>query len=277
MLKVEHGNLGGIHIKVLFIGDIVGSVGRKAIQHNLPELKRKHNPHIIIANGENAASGRGITAPIVKDLFDLGVHGITMGNHTWDNKEIFDFIDDEPRMIRPANFPPDTPGRGHTIIKANGKELGIVNLQGRTFLPPIDCPFRAADDIVDSMRKKVKHILVDFHAEATSEKIAMGWHLDGRASIVVGTHTHVQSNDDIILPQGTAYMTDVGMVGPREGILGMEREAVLRKFKTQLPVRFQVDTGKWHFHAVVVELNDQTGRAERIQKIRLREDEWTME
>ncbi|CAM2887729.1 TIGR00282 family metallophosphoesterase [Paenibacillus sediminis] len=242
----------------------------------MPHLKSKFNPHIIIANGENAASGRGITAAIAKEFFDWGIHGITMGNHTWDNKDIFEFIDDEPRLIRPANFPEGTPGLGSTVIKANGKELGIVNLQGRTFLPPIDDPFRKADEIVDQMKKKVKCILVDFHAEATSEKIAMGWHLDGRASMVVGTHTHVQSNDDILLPGRTAYITDVGMVGSREGILGMEREAVLRKFKTQLPVRFQVDNGKWQFHAVFVDIDDATGEAKHIEKIRLLEDEWVI-
>lgn len=263
-------------MKVLFIGDIVGNTGRKALKDTLPKLKSQFNPDIIIANGENAAAGRGITAAIAREFFDWGIHGLTMGNHTWDNKEIFEFIDDEPRMIRPANYPPGTPGRGYTVVKNGSKELAIVNLMGRTFLPAIDCPFRAADEIVDMLRKKHKHILVDFHAEATSEKIAMGWHLDGRASVVVGTHTHVQSNDDVVLPAGTAFITDVGMVGSREGILGMEREAVLRKFITQLPVRFQVDNGKWHFHAVVVDLDNQTGMAKKIQKIRLLEDEWTM-
>lgn len=243
----------------------------------MPRLKSKYNPHIIIANGENAAAGRGITAKIAREFFEMGIHGLTMGNHTWDNKEIFDFIDDEPRMIRPANYPEGTPGRGYTIIQAGGKELALVNLMGRTFLPAIEDPFRYADEIVDELRKKYKHILVDFHAEATSEKIAMGWHLDGRASLVVGTHTHVQSNDDIILPQGTAYLTDAGMVGSREGVLGMQREAVLQKFITQLPVRFQVCEGKWQFHAVVVDLDDQTGRAKKIEKIRLLEDEWIMD
>ncbi|NMO96240.1 TIGR00282 family metallophosphoesterase [Paenibacillus lemnae] len=266
-----------IGINIIFIGDIVGSTGRKALRAVLPALKSKYNPHIIIANGENAASGRGITSAIANEFFNWGVHGITMGNHTWDNREIFEFIDDEPRMIRPANFPPGTPGRGHTVIKANGKELAIVNLQGRTFLPAIDCPFRAADEIVDGLRKKHKHILVDFHAEATSEKIAMGWHMDGRASIVVGTHTHVQSNDDTILPEGTAYLTDTGMVGSKEGILGMQRDSVLYKFKTQLPARFQVDEGKWHFHAVFVQLDDDTGIAKKIEKIRRYEDEWQMD
>ncbi|MDU4696234.1 MULTISPECIES: TIGR00282 family metallophosphoesterase [Paenibacillus] len=264
-------------MKVLFIGDIVGNTGRKALKATLPHLKSKYNPHIIIANGENAAAGRGINANIAKEFFDQGIHGLTMGNHTWDNKEIFDFIDDEPRMVRPANYPPGTPGRGVTVIKAGGKELAVVNLMGRTFLPAIDDPFRAADEIIGQLSKKHKCILVDFHAEATSEKIAMGWHLDGRASLVVGTHTHVQSNDDTILPQGTAYLTDAGMVGSREGILGMERTAVLRKFTTQLPVRFQVCEGKWHFHAVIVDVDESTGKAQKIQKIRLLEDEWLMD
>lgn len=247
------------------------------MKESLPHLKSKYNPHIIIANGENAAGGRGITGAIAREFFDWGIHGLTMGNHTWDNKEIFDFIDDEPRMVRPANFPPGTPGWGHTVIKANGKELAVVNLMGRTFLPAIDDPFRVADEILEDLSKKYKHILVDFHAEATSEKIAMGWYLDGRASLVVGTHTHVQSNDDTILPQGTAYLTDAGMVGSREGVLGMQRDAVLRKFTTQLPVRFQVCEGKWQFHAVYVDLDDATGRAKKIQKIRLLEDEWIMD
>lgn len=264
-------------IKLLFIGDIVGSTGRKAVRESLPRLKSKYSPHIIIANGENAASGRGITEKIAKEFFDLGIHGLTMGNHTWDNKEIFDFIDREPRMVRPANFPPGTPGIGHTVIKGNGKELAVVNLMGRTFLPAIDDPFRVADDILAELSKKHKCIMVDFHAEATSEKIAMGWYLDGRTSFVVGTHTHVQSNDDIILPQGTAYLTDSGMVGSREGVLGMERSAVIRKFTTQLPVRFQVCEGKWHFHAVFVEIDEATGKAKKIEKIKMLEDEWFMD
>ncbi|MDQ0059739.1 TIGR00282 family metallophosphoesterase [Paenibacillus harenae] len=261
---------------VLFIGDIVGNVGRSALKRVLPALKSKYNPHIIIVNGENAAAGRGITANIAKEFFEWGVHGITMGNHTWDNKDLFEWIDDEPRLVRPANFHESAPGQGMAFIKANGKQLAIINLQGRTFLPPIDCPFNKADELVEQAGQKTNNILVDFHAEATSEKIAMGWHLDGRASIVVGTHTHVQTNDDTILPGGTAYLTDVGMVGPKEGVLGMERNAVLHKFITQMPVRFVVDEGKWHLHAVSVQLDDTTGKATRMQKIRLTEDEWLL-
>lgn len=236
-------------------------------------LKDKFHPDIIIANGENAAGGKGITAPIAQELFQAGVHGITLGNHAWDQKSIFDFIDDEERMVRPANYPDDTPGRGHTVIKANGKELVIVNLQGRTFLPPLLCPFRKMDDLLAELKKKHKHILVDFHAEATSEKIALGWYLDGRVSAVLGTHTHVQTHDERVLPQGTAYITDVGMVGPSEGVLGIEKKLVLQKFLSQLPVRFTVDEGAWHFHGVFMEFDDATGSAKTIRLIRQYEED----
>lgn len=264
-------------MKVMFIGDIVGNPGRRALKQLLPSLKKKHNPHIIITNAENAAGGRGITSAIMKEFIEWGVHGFTMGNHTWDNKDIFEWIDKEKRMVRPANFPLGTPGQGYAVIKANGKELVIVNVQGRTFLPAIDCPFHKTDEIIASLGPKPRAILVDFHAEATSEKIAMGWHLDSRVSLVVGTHTHVQTNDDTILPGGTAYLTDVGMVGSKEGVLGMERRAVLQKFKMQLPVRLVVDEGKWQFHGLVVEIDEMTGKAIKLEKIRLYEDEWIMD
>jgi metallophosphoesterase (TIGR00282 family) len=258
----------------VFIGDIVGNVGREAVKRLLPWLKDKYQPHIVIANGENAAGGRGINAAITRELFEWGVHGITMGNHTWDNRDIFEFIDNEPRMVRPANLPPGTPGIGSTIVKVGNKELAIVNLIGRTFLPPADCPFRTADDILDGLRRKVRCILVDFHAEATSEKIAMGWHLDGRASLVVGTHTHVQTNDDRILPEGTAYVTDAGMTGPRDGVLGMDRATVIRRFVTGLPARFQVAESKWILSGVFVDIDEATGKAVKVQTIRVDEDSW---
>ncbi|WNR46720.1 TIGR00282 family metallophosphoesterase [Paenibacillus roseipurpureus] len=264
-------------MKIVFIGDIVGSVGRKALKHIMPRLKQLHPNAVFIANGENAAAGKGITAAIAKEIYEMGIQAITMGNHTWDQKEIFDWIDRDEKMVRPANFPPGTPGQGHTVIKVKDQEILIINLQGRTFLPPIDCPFRKVDEILENTKKKHKFVFVDFHAEATSEKIAMGWHLDGKVSAVVGTHTHVQTNDNRVLPQGTAYVTDVGMVGPRDGILGVERNAVLQKFKTQLPVRFVTDEGKWHFHAVVIELNDATGLAKSIHLIRYDEDQVFMD
>lgn len=243
----------------------------------VPKLKLKYANAVFIANGENAAAGRGITSQITKELYQLGIHGITLGNHTWDQKEIFDFIDDEVQMVRPANFPEGAPGRGYTVLKVRNQEILLINLQGRTFLPPIDCPFRKVDEILEAAKGKYKHIFVDFHAETTSEKIAMGWHLDGRVSAVVGTHTHVQTNDNRVLPQGTAYVTDVGMVGPRDGVLGMERTAVLRKFTTQLPVRFIVDEGQWHFHATVIDLDDTTGKASKIELIRINEEDLLFE
>lgn len=265
-------------IKVLFIGDIVGNVGRKAVQTYLPILKQKYNPHIVIANGENAAGGRGLTSAVAQALFEAGIHGLTLGNHAWDQKEIFDFIDNDERIVRPANYPKDTPGRGFSVIRANGKELVIVNLQGRTFLPPLECPFRKMDQLLnDEIKKKHKCVLVDFHAEATSEKIAMGWYLDGKVSVLLGTHTHVQTHDERILPNGTAYVTDVGMTGSSEGVLGMERQPVLQKFLTQLPVRFTVDDGKWHFHAVLIEIDEDSGRAKSIRLIRQYEDQLMFE
>lgn len=237
----------------------------------LPELKQKHHPDFIVANGENAASGRGITEKIANELFETGIDGLTMGNHTWDNKDIFNFIDQEDRMIRPANFPKGTPGKGYTVLKKNKKQLVIVNLQGRTFLPPLECPFTVAEKIIEEVKPKNTCILVDFHAEATSEKLAMGWHLDGKVSVLLGTHTHVQTHDETILPEGTAYVTDVGMVGPSEGILGVDREAVLRKFKTQMPVRFTPAKGLWQFHAVMVNIDEQSGKATNIELIRIYE------
>jgi 2',3'-cyclic-nucleotide 2'-phosphodiesterase len=262
-------------MKIMFIGDVVGSVGRKALKARLTSLKAKYNPTFLIVNGENSAGGRGITASIAKEIYDQGAHAITLGNHAWDNKEVFEFIDQEPRLVRPANYPEGTPGIGYTTIKSGNHELAVVNLQGRTFLPPLDCPFRKMDSILSKL--KTKHVFVDFHAEATSEKIAMGWYLDGRVSAIVGTHTHVQTHDEQILPQGTAYVTDVGMTGSREGVLGMERTSVLKKFMTSLPVRFVADEGKWQLHGVLIETNDQTGRATSIRLIRHFEDEFVME
>lgn len=255
-------------MRLLFIGDIVGRPGREMLERSLPRLKQEYHPNIIIVNGENASGGKGISNKVVRFLFEQGVNGITLGNHTWDNKEIFEFIDDETKVIRPANFPEGTPGRGFTYIRYNDIEIGLVNLMGRTFLPPIDCPFRAADRIIEEMRKRTKIIFVDFHTEATSENLAMGWYLDGRVSAVVGTHTHVQTADERILPAGTAYITDVGMTGPMNGILGVNREAVIKKFMTQLPVRFEVATDdRQQLNAVVIDINKSTGNAEKIVRI----------
>lgn len=256
-------------MKLLFIGDIVGSPGRQIVKDYLPRLKRKYQPTFIVANGENAANGKGITEKIVKELFAAGVQAITLGNHTWDNKEIFDFIDQEQRVIRPANFPKGTPGKGITYIKQPEGELAIINLQGRTFLPPLDCPFSVADQLVEQARQRTKYIFVDFHAEVTSEKQALSWYLDGRISGLIGTHTHVQTGDERVLPQGTAYLTDVGMCGPSDGILGMDRETVIKKFRTQLPVRFEVADGPTQLNAALITLDHASGKAVKIERIRI--------
>jgi 2',3'-cyclic-nucleotide 2'-phosphodiesterase len=259
-------------MRVLMIGDIVGRPGLSTLYHFLPRLKRSFQPDVVVANGENAADdGRGITRGIAREMFGAGVDCITLGNHTWDKREIFDFIDQEARMVRPANFPEGTPGQGYTVVPSPRGELAVVNLMGRSFLSTLDCPFREADAILKTL--KGKPVLVDFHAETTSEKQALAWYLDGRVSAVIGTHTHVQTGDERILPQGTAYLSDVGMVGPYDSILGMEKESVVKRFVTQLPVRFEVSGGRTQFNAVLLDFHRTSGLAENIQRIRIDDDQ----
>lgn len=257
---------------ILFVGDVVGSPGRQMVKEYLPKLKKKYSPHFTIINGENAAHGKGITEGIYRSFIEGGADVITMGNHTWNKKEIFDFIDDAKQLIRPANFPTGNPGKGIAYVKSAGKELAVINLQGRTFLPPIDCPFQKADELIEEAKKRTPYIFVDFHAEATSEKLAMGWYLDGRAQAVVGTHTHVQTADNRVLPEGTAFITDVGMTGPYNGILGVERETIIKRFKTGLPGRFEVAEGPTSLSAVVIQINDQTKKAVKIERILINDD-----
>ncbi|BBU39746.1 TIGR00282 family metallophosphoesterase [Aeribacillus sp. FSL K6-1121] len=259
-------------MKVLFVGDVVGAKGREMVEQYLPKLKKKYNPEVTIVNGENSAHGKGITVKIYQKLLSLGVQAVTMGNHTWDKKEIFEFIDEAKALVRPANFPEGTPGKGIVYVEADGKELAVINLQGRTFLPAIDCPFRKADELIQEAKKRTPYIFVDFHAEATSEKQAMGWYLDGKVSAVVGTHTHVQTADERILDKGTAFITDVGMTGPYDGILGVDREAVLKKFLTNLPVRFEINEGRGQLNAVLVEIEEGTGKAKSIKRILINDD-----
>lgn len=260
-------------LRVLFLGDIVGSPGRDLIENNLTKLKDKYRPHIIIANGENAAGGRGINEKILKQLFQLGINIITMGNHTWDQKEIYEFIDDYKHFIRPANYPAMTPGKGYTIFHFNSYKLAVINVQGRTYLPPLDCPFTKTMELIETIKKETPNIIVDFHAEATSEKQAMGWLLDGKVTAVIGTHTHVQTGDERIFPKGTAYITDVGMVGPYDGILGMKREQVIDKFITHLPQRFEVDASdRWQINGVIIDINPDTGFSLNIERIRFDSD-----
>ncbi|QHS22319.1 TIGR00282 family metallophosphoesterase [Virgibacillus sp. MSP4-1] len=260
-------------MKILFIGDVVGSPGREMLKENLPHLKKQYHPDVTIVNGENAAHGKGITEKIYRQMKEWGANVITLGNHAWDKKDIFEFIDDVDDMVRPANFPPDTPGKGMTFYKAGNKEIAVINAQGRTFLPPIEDPFRIVDELVKEAKKRTPYIFVDFHAEATSEKQAIGWFLDGRVGGVAGTHTHVQTADNRILPKGTAYITDAGMTGPYNGILGMDKDSVLRRFHTALPVRFEVaEDGPTQLSGVFVELNKEHGMARRIERILINND-----
>ncbi|MCL6570327.1 MAG: TIGR00282 family metallophosphoesterase [Bacillus sp. (in: Bacteria)] len=260
-------------MNLLFIGDVVGSPGRDMVKEYLPKLKETYRPHLTIINGENAAGGKGITEKIYREFLGLGAQAITLGNHTWDNREIFEFIDTAKNMVRPANFPEGTPGKGMAFFKVNDLEVAVINLQGRTFMAPLDCPFKKADELVEIARERTPFIFVDFHAEVTSEKQAMGWYLDGRVSAVVGTHTHVQTADSRVLHGGTGYLSDVGMTGPYDGILGVERDAVLKRFLTSMPVRFEVTTGgRNQLSAVSIELDRKTGFTKKITPILINDD-----
>lgn len=260
-------------MRIIFIGDVVGSLGRETITTYLPKLKKKYHPQVTIVNGENAASGRGITEKIYKKFLQDGVDVVTLGNHAWDNRDIFEFITDAKKMVRPANFPKETPGLGCVYVKVNTSELAVINLQARTFMTAIDDPFQVMDQLLAEVRQRTPNIFVDFHGETTSEKQAMGWYLDGRVSAVIGTHTHVQTNDARILPKGTAYLSDVGMTGPYDGILGMKKEAVIEKFMTALPRRFEVvETGRNLLSGCLIDIDDQTGKTRHLELIQISED-----
>ncbi|WP_335872868.1 TIGR00282 family metallophosphoesterase [Bacillus sp. 2205SS5-2] len=260
-------------MQLLFIGDVVGSPGREMIETYLPKLKEKYRPHFTIVNGENAAGGRGITDKIYRKFLESGANVVTLGNHAWDNREIYDFIDGAKSLVRPANFPYGAPGQGLVFQKFNALEIAVINLQARTFMPALDCPFQVADELIEEAQKRTNIIFVDFHGEATSEKQAMGWYLDGRVTAVIGTHTHVQTADERILPSGTAYLSDVGMTGPYDGILGMEREAVIGRFLSSLPTRFEVPKeGRTQLSACLIDINEKTGNAKKIQRILINDD-----
>lgn len=256
-------------MKILFIGDVVGQPGREMLSRQVARLKAKYSPTFMLVNGENAANGRGITKKIYNQFLELGFHGVTMGNHTWDNRDIFEWIDDSDRIVRPANYPEGTPGRGLMVLKQGNKKIAVINVMGTVFMPSLACPFRTVDALIEEVKHEVDAIFVDVHAEATSEKIAIGYYLDGRVQAVVGTHTHVQTADERVLPNGTAYITDVGMTGPLDGVLGMDADVVVRKFLTQLPVRFEVATGREQLNGVLVTIDDQTKRATKIERIHL--------
>ncbi|HHV78212.1 MAG TPA: TIGR00282 family metallophosphoesterase [Firmicutes bacterium] len=255
-------------MKILFVGDIVGRPGRACAKQVLSEMRSKHNYDLTIANAENAAGGNGLTSQVCRELFDMGLDVLTLGNHAWDKKEIFQFIDNEPGLVRPLNYPPEVPGQGMVVVHTAKAPVAVINACGRVFNPTLlECPFRALERAIHSVRKETNHIIVDFHAEATSEKVAMGWFLDGKVSAVLGTHTHVQTADDRILPGGTAYITDAGMTGPRDSVIGISTDLVLKRFLSQLPVRFEVARGATQFCAVEIEIDDDTGHAVSIRRI----------
>ena len=253
---------------LLFIGDIFASVGRALVGRHLPEIVAAERADIVIANGENAAGGFGITPQLAEELINYGVDVITSGNHVWDKKEIYDYLPRQQRLLRPANYPPGLPGCGMLVREArNGVPVAILNLQGRALMSAIDCPFRKADELLASLPASITVRFVDFHAELTSEKTAMGWYLDGRVSAVVGTHTHIPTADTRILPGGTAYQTDAGMTGPYHGIIGVDKDIILQKFLTQLPVRMEAAKHGAELHGVIVEVDETTGKATAIRRI----------
>lgn len=255
-------------MKILFIGDIVGSPGRKAIKELIPKIKKKEKIEFVIANGENAAGGSGITPRLAEELFDSGVDVLTSGDHIWKKKEIFELLDSQDNILRPANYPPGVYGTGASVVKAkNNTQVGIINLVGRVFMEAVECPFRKASEEIETLKKKTKIIIVDIHAEATSEKIALGWYLDGQVSAIIGTHTHVQTADEKILPQGTAYITDAGMTGPHDSVIGRNKEHILARFLTQLPTRFEMAEDDIQLNGVIVDVDPKTGKASSITRI----------
>jgi metallophosphoesterase (TIGR00282 family) len=259
------------YVKLLFVGDIVGGSGRRALAAVLPRIREEHAPDFVIVNAENSAGGLGITERVAVELFDLGVDGITLGNHSFRHRDVYDFLDRDSRIVRPGNYPRSAPGRGHTVIDRDGARLGLVNLLGNVSLEAARSPFAEADALLAELKDKTDFALVDFHAEVTSEKIAMGWHLDGRVTACVGTHTHVPTADARVLPEGTAYITDVGMTGPRGGVIGVRREQALERFLTMLPVRFETSDDDPWLNAVLIEAADD-GRATAIEQILLPAD-----
>ena len=256
-------------MRILFIGDIVGSPGREMVAKHLAEIVARERADLVIINGENSAAGFGITPKIADELLALGADVITGGNHSWDKKEIQEYIPNEPRLLRPANFP-KSPGRGLYVgTSRGGIRYAVLNLQGRVFMTQLDCPFRTADAELAKIPSDVKVIFVDMHAEATSEKQAMGWYLDGRVSVVVGTHTHVATADERVLPNGTAFITDVGMTGAHESVIGMDRGAMVKRFLDSMPTKFEVAIGDVRINGILADVDESTGRARSIARVRV--------
>jgi hypothetical protein len=258
-------------MKVLFIGDIVGKIGRNATKALIPTVATRYKIDLVVANGENAAGGFGITDKIVTELLNCGVNIITTGNHIWDKKEFIPQISKEDRVLRPLNYPPGVPGFGSLLYSLrNGIKVAVINLSGRVFMSPIDCPFRVGKEEIQRLSSETKIMIIDFHAEATSEKIAFGYYVDGKVSAVVGTHTHVQTADEKILPGGTAYITDVGMTGPGDSVIGIEKGQIIERFLTSMPMRFETAKGEGIFSALVIEIDEETGKSTAVQRLQLK-------
>lgn len=257
-------------VKLLFIGDIIGKPGREALSRELHRIVDRHRVDLVIANGENAAGGFGLTAETAQELFKCGVQMITSGNHIWDKKDALEYINREERIVRPANYPEGTPGRGATIVRTpGGVKIGILNLEGRVFMNNLDCPFRCADREIAKLKEETPIVFVDFHAEATSEKVSLGWYLDGRVCAVVGTHTHVQTADERVLTAGTAYITDVGMTGAFDSVIGVKKEEAIQKFITQRPAKFEIAKKDIRINAVVIEVDEKSGLSLGIERINI--------
>lgn len=249
-------------MKILFIGDIFAAPGRRIVADHFQDIVKSQGIDLSIANAENSAGGFGVTPSIAEDLFGLGIDVLTSGNHIWDKREIYDYLGRTPRLLRPANYPPGSPGCGMVVYK----NCAILNLQGRTYMPDTDCPFRAADQMLASLDSAIKVRFVDFHAEVTSEKVAMGWYLDGRVSAVIGTHTHVPTADTRVLPGGTAYQTDAGMTGPYDSVIGVDKEMIVKRFLTAMPVRMEAARHNVELHSVIIDVDETTGKARSIRR-----------
>jgi metallophosphoesterase (TIGR00282 family) len=255
-------------VKLLFVGDVVGGIGRRTLAGLLPGIRAAHEPDFVVVNGENAAGGVGITQKTARELLEMGADAITLGNHAFRHREVYELLDREERIVRPSNYPKGSPGRGFTVVERDGVRLGVVNLSGTVFLQAVRSPFPEADAVLSDLSERTDAVLVDMHAEATSEKVAMGWHLDGRVTACVGTHTHVPTADARLLPGGTAYITDVGMTGPRGGVIGVKRELALERFLTMTNVRFETsDEDPW-LNALLIEA-DGHGRATAVEQLLL--------
>jgi metallophosphoesterase (TIGR00282 family) len=256
-------------MNILMVGDVFGEPGRAAVARLLPRLRQEHAIDFCVVNVENAAGGFGVTPPMAKQILEQGADVMTSGNHIWDKREIVEYIAKENLLLRPANYPTGTPGAGYVTLKTGPHKVAVLNLMGRVFMNPIDCPFRKADEIVPELRRETPIVLVDMHAEATSESVAMGWYLDGRVSAVVGTHRHVQTADERVLPGGTAYITDLGMTGPTDGVIGVDRDVILQRFLTQMPMRFEAARGPAALHGAIIVVDPESGRASDIRRLRV--------